>query len=64
MTIDQETSGELSCINFNQDYSCISVASKTGYRIYNCDPFAKCYSMGKSLKKEGGIVTRHWFNLF
>ncbi|KAI8884598.1 WD40 repeat-like protein [Backusella circina FSU 941] len=47
MTVDQETpseDGELVCINFNQDYSCISVGTKTGYRIYNCDPFGKCYS--------------------
>lgn len=40
--------GGLLSINFNQDYSCISVGTKTGYRIYNCEPFTKCYSKGKA----------------
>ncbi|OMJ26325.1 Autophagy-related protein 18 [Smittium culicis] len=25
-------------------HSCISVGTKDGYRIYNIDPFGKCYS--------------------
>ncbi|BFZ62573.1 autophagy protein [Saitoella coloradoensis] len=37
-------------VNFNQDYSCISVGTRRGYKIYNCDPFGKCYS-----KADGGI---------
>ncbi|KAK9460856.1 WD40-repeat-containing domain protein [Lipomyces oligophaga] len=32
----------LNFVNFNQDYSCISVGTKHGYKIYNCDPFGKC----------------------
>ncbi|KAH6560343.1 hypothetical protein BASA50_003329 [Batrachochytrium salamandrivorans] len=36
--------------NFNQDYSCISVGTRTGYKIYNSDPFGKCYA-----KQDGGI---------
>ncbi|GAA5806281.1 WD40-repeat-containing domain protein [Helicostylum pulchrum] len=47
MTIAEQDilpAGELSSFNFNQDYSCISVSDKNEYRIYNCDPFAKCYS--------------------
>lgn len=29
---------------FNQDLSCVSVATSTGYSIYNCDPFGEFYS--------------------
>ncbi|KAF9087080.1 autophagy protein [Mortierella sp. AD031] len=36
--------GDLLFINFNQDFSCISVGTKRGFNIYNCDPFGKCYS--------------------
>lgn len=36
------------CVNFNQDYSCISVGTQSGYRIYNSDPFTKCYSKCKN----------------
>jgi autophagy-related protein 18 len=41
---------ELLFLNFNQDYSCISIGTKYGYKIFNCDPFGKCYS-----KQEGGV---------
>ncbi|KAG0291069.1 autophagy protein [Linnemannia gamsii] len=36
--------GDLLFINFNQDFSCISVGTKRGFNIYNCDPFGRCYS--------------------
>eukprot|EP01134_Creolimax_fragrantissima_P004413 CFRG4413T1 len=29
--------------NFNQDFTCISVGTKYGYKMYNSDPFGKCY---------------------
>ncbi|KAJ3353533.1 autophagy protein [Allomyces javanicus] len=36
--------------SFNQDCSCLAVGTKTGFRIFNCDPF------GKSLvRNDGGI---------
>ncbi|CCE66090.1 hypothetical protein TPHA_0O01210 [Tetrapisispora phaffii CBS 4417] len=34
-------------INFNQNGSCISIATTEGFRIYNCDPFGKFYSQKK-----------------
>jgi len=38
--------------SFNQDFSCLSVGSRNGYQIYNCDPFGKCYSQ---YKEDSGI---------
>ncbi|KAL7315787.1 autophagy protein [Mucor circinelloides] len=35
---------QITSVNFNQDFSCVSVSTRSGYRIYNCDPFTKCYS--------------------
>ncbi|RKP04865.1 WD40 repeat-like protein [Thamnocephalis sphaerospora] len=48
MNVGDKSSNDLLFINFNQDFSCISVGTRTGYKIYNCDPFGKCYA------KEGG----------
>ncbi|KAI0747224.1 WD40 repeat-like protein [Daedaleopsis nitida] len=31
--------------NFNQDFTCISVGTKKGYSITNCDPFGRVYTM-------------------
>uniref|UniRef100_A0A1D1Y915 Autophagy-related protein 18 n=1 Tax=Anthurium amnicola TaxID=1678845 RepID=A0A1D1Y915_9ARAE len=50
MNLNNKGNNELLFINFNQDFSCISVGTQHGYKIYNCDPFGKCYS-----KSDGGI---------
>ncbi|KAI7864975.1 WD40-repeat-containing domain protein [Spinellus fusiger] len=47
MNLGDKTTNELLFINFNQDFSCISVGLKSGYRIFNCDPYSKCYSNAK-----------------
>ncbi|KAG2222083.1 hypothetical protein INT45_007969 [Circinella minor] len=44
MNLGDKSTNELLFINFNQDFSCISLGSKHGYKIYNCDPYSKCYS--------------------
>jgi autophagy-related protein 18 len=33
----------LQFVNFNQDYTCISVGTPDGFKIFSCDPFANCY---------------------
>ncbi|CAH7669696.1 WD40-repeat-containing domain protein [Phakopsora pachyrhizi] len=33
----------LLCVNFNQDYSCMSVGTRSGYSITNCEPFGRVY---------------------
>jgi hypothetical protein len=44
MNLGDKSPNEILFLNFNQDFSCVSVGTQTGYRIYNCDPFGKCYS--------------------
>ncbi|KAI8823465.1 WD40-repeat-containing domain protein [Fimicolochytrium jonesii] len=50
MNIGRKSNNELLFINFNQDFSCVSVGTRHGYRIYNCDPIGKCYG-----QTQGGI---------
>src|SRR5271165_4855357 len=34
---------EMLFVNFNQDFTCLSVGSRHGYKIYNCEPFGKYF---------------------
>ncbi|GMM33472.1 phosphoinositide binding protein [Saccharomycopsis crataegensis] len=38
------TPESINFMNFNQDATCISAGTSNGYKIFNCDPFGKCYS--------------------
>ncbi|KAF9226159.1 WD40 repeat-like protein [Gyrodon lividus] len=49
----ERTNPNMLFANFNQDYSCISVGTRTGYSITNCDPFGRVYTMNDGAR---GIV--------
>ncbi|AQK94544.1 Autophagy-related protein 18a [Zea mays] len=40
-------------ISFNQDYGCFAAGTKSGFCIYNCDPFREIFR--RDLTAEGGI---------
>jgi WD repeat-containing protein 45 len=40
-------------ISFNQDYGCFAAGTKSGFRIYNCDPFREIFR--RDLAAEGGV---------
>lgn len=47
MNLGDKSNNEILFLNFNQEFSCVSIGTKSGYRIYNCDPFGCCYSKRK-----------------
>ncbi|KDQ53744.1 hypothetical protein JAAARDRAFT_136709 [Jaapia argillacea MUCL 33604] len=49
----ERTNSKLLFANFNQDFTCISVGTKRGYSITNCDPFGRVYTMNDGAR---GIV--------
>ncbi|KAL0957945.1 hypothetical protein HGRIS_000126 [Hohenbuehelia grisea] len=52
MTSSSASNGMLFA-NFNQDYTCVSVGTRKGYSITNCDPFGRVYTMNDGAR---GIV--------
>jgi hypothetical protein len=51
----------LSC-RFNQEQTCIAVATSAGFRILNCDPFSKCYEFSQfcATKRGRSLRTGNW----
>ncbi|KAI0063276.1 WD40 repeat-like protein [Artomyces pyxidatus] len=49
----QRTNSNMLFANFNQDFTCISVGTRKGYSITNCDPFGRVYTMNDGAR---GIV--------
>lgn len=39
----------MNSLAFNQDYSCLAVATDTHTKIFNCDPFGEFYSLGPAV---------------
>ncbi|KAI8813501.1 WD40-repeat-containing domain protein [Cladochytrium replicatum] len=50
MNLAGKAPNDILFVDFNQDFSCVSISTRTGYKIFNCDPFGKCYN-----KSDGGI---------
>ena len=42
---------EMLFVNFNQDFTCLSVGSRHGYKIYNCEPFGKYFMKRNPFKR-------------
>ncbi|KAJ3545832.1 hypothetical protein NM688_g5580 [Phlebia brevispora] len=49
----ERTASNMLFANFNQDFTCISVGTRKGYSITNCDPFGRVYTMNDGAR---GIV--------
>ncbi|KAI5888390.1 WD40 repeat-like protein [Schizophyllum commune H4-8] len=49
----EKTNANMLFANFNQDFSCISVGTRKGYQITNCDPFGRVYTQNDGAR---GIV--------
>jgi WD repeat-containing protein 45 len=41
--------------SFNQDYGCFAAGTKSGFRIYNCDPFREIFRRDLAAEGGGGI---------
>ncbi|KAF9064086.1 WD40-repeat-containing domain protein [Rhodocollybia butyracea] len=49
----ERTNSNMLFANFNQDFSCVSVGTRKGYSITNCDPFGRVYTSNDGAR---GIV--------
>ncbi|KAK0430149.1 WD40 repeat-like protein [Armillaria gallica] len=49
----ERTNSNMLFANFNQDFSCVSVGTRRGYSITNCEPFGRVYTMNDGAR---GIV--------
>ncbi|KAF9030616.1 WD40 repeat-like protein [Panaeolus papilionaceus] len=49
----EKTNSNMLFANFNQDFSCVSVGTRKGYCVTNCDPFGRVYTMNNGAR---GIV--------
>ena len=47
----KEKQNKILYINFNQDFTCISIGTNEGYLIYNVQPLKEIYSKSNSNKK-------------
>ncbi|KAF4325474.1 hypothetical protein BBO99_00002037 [Phytophthora kernoviae] len=43
MRSSESSNTDLLFLSFNQEASCISVGTRQGFGIYNCEPFGKCF---------------------
>ncbi|KAG7401065.1 WD repeat domain phosphoinositide-interacting protein 2 [Phytophthora boehmeriae] len=43
MRSSESSNTDLLFLSFNQEASCISVGTRKGFAIYNCEPFGKCF---------------------
>ncbi|BAB93248.1 putative WD repeat domain 45 [Oryza sativa Japonica Group] len=42
-------------ISFNQDYGCFAAGTKSGFRIYNCDPFREIFRRDLGAAGDNGV---------
>jgi WD40 repeat protein len=43
-------------ISFNQDYGCFAAGTKSGFRIYNCDPFREIFRRDLAAEGDAGAA--------
>jgi len=52
MRVPESPNNELLFCGFNQDFACFAIGTKSGFRIYNCDPFKEVI---RRAEQAGGI---------